>query len=288
MKTILFSLFALLCLHGFSQMTTKPLRYFSQAGPSPANETQYGNNPKAGHYANAGDAKIYYEVYGKGAHFVLLHGGVYGFTYELAQLIDSLSKTYQVVAISTRGHGKSEIGNTPVTYEQRANDAMAVINDVTKDSVIILGFSDGAYTGYKIASMYPARVKKLVAIGAGEQIPGLRKVIFDTKEAFGLDSLYWKQQLALMPEPDRLQEYWMNMAKFFNSVTVSKELFASIHCPVLVMAGERDMNAPLATVIAACQMIANSQLAIIPNAPHPVFLVNFPAVWACIVPFLKQ
>ena len=36
---------------------------------------------------------------------------------------------------------------------------MAVINEVTKDSVTILGFSDGAYTGYKIAAMYPAKLK---------------------------------------------------------------------------------------------------------------------------------
>ncbi|NML65997.1 hypothetical protein HHL22_12355 [Hymenobacter sp. RP-2-7] len=35
------------------------------------------------------------------------------------------------------------------------------------------------------------------------------------------------------------------------------------------------------------QLIRRSQLAIIPNAPHPAFLVNFPAIWADMVPFLK-
>jgi len=131
----------------------------------------YGNNPQAGRYALAEGAKIYYEVYGKGKPFFLLHGGIMGSIDEMAQFIDSLSKTYQVIAVSTRGHGKSEIGRTPLSYEQKANDVMAVINAVTKDSVTILGFSDGAYTGYKIASMYPARVNKLIAIGAGEQVP---------------------------------------------------------------------------------------------------------------------
>ena len=289
MKSLLLSVLTLLYLHTYSQQQTpKRLRHFMQVSPSPSTEIPYGANPKAGHYVNVGDAKIYYEVYGKGQPFVVLHGGGYGSTYEMFEFIDSLSKTYQVIAISTRGHGKSEIGSTPVTYEQRANDAMAVINAVTKDSVILLGFSDGAYTGYKVTSMYPARVKKLIAIGAGEQVPGLRQVILDTAVAFQLDSSYWKQQLALMPEPNRLQEYWKKMAFFYNHMTASKELFASIHCPVLVISGERDMNAPLATIIAAYQMIPNSQLSIIPNAPHPVFLVNFPAVWACIVPFLKQ
>jgi pimeloyl-ACP methyl ester carboxylesterase len=91
-----------------------------------------------------------------------------------------------------------------------------------------------------------------------------------------------------MPEPQRLPEFWKKMETFYNTMVAGKELFNSIKCPVLVMAGERDMNAPLASVIAAYQMIPNSQLSIIPNAPHPVFMVNFPAVWTSIVPFLKQ
>jgi hypothetical protein len=35
-------------------------------------------------------------------------------------------------------------------------------------------------------------------------------------------------------------------------------------------------------------MIPHHQIGIIPNSTHGVFLENFPAVWACVVPFLKQ
>lgn len=248
----------------------------------------YGNNPQTGRYALAEGAKIYYEVYGKGKPFVLLHGGIMGSIDEMAQFIDSLSKTYEVIAVSTRGHGKSEIGLTPLSYEQKVNDIITVINSVTKDSVTVLGFSDGAYTAYKLATMYPSRIKKLIAIGAGEQVPGLRKVILDAKTTFERDSVYWKKRLALYPEPDRIPEYWKQYEKFYNTMTVSKSLFASIRCPVLVMSGELDQNAPLATVIAAYQMIPNSRLSIIPSAGHVVFFQNFPAVWASIIPFIKQ
>ncbi|CVI64086.1 alpha/beta hydrolase (plasmid) [Agrobacterium leguminum] len=266
----------------------KPLRHFMQDGAETADEPRYGDNKAAGHYADAGDAKIYYEVYGKGSPLVILHGGVFGSMFEMHEFINRLAKDYEIIAISTRGHGKSEIGSKPVTYEQRANDVMAVVNQVTSDKFTLLGFSDGAYTGYKVASMFPDRVVKLVAIGAGEQVPGLRKVVLNTDEAFKLDPPYWEQQQALMPEPKRLGEYWKSLEIFYNTMVASKELFASIKCPVLVMAGERDMNAPLATIIAAYQMIPNSQLSIIPNAPHPVFLVNFPAVWEAMEPFLQR
>lgn len=256
-------------------------------------KTPYGNNPSAGHYVQANDAKIYYEVYGgtalgKRQPIVILHGGILGSTIEMANFIDSLKQNFQVIAISTRGHGKSEIGSLPITYEKKANDVMAVINAITPDKAIILGFSDGAYTAYKVASMYPERIKKVIAIGAGEQIPGLRKVVFNPKELLALDPPYWTQQKALMPQPQRLEEFWAGMEAFYNTMTASKELFASIKCPVLLMAGELDRNAPLPTVINAYNMIPNAQLSIIPNTGHVCFSENFPATWASIVPFLKN
>lgn len=184
--------FLLLTFPVFGQ-TQSParMRHFLQLTPSPAGAIPYGNNPAAGRYGRAGDdARIYYEVYGRGKPLVVLHGGVFGSTYEMGRLIDSLSKTYQIIAISTRGHGKSEIGRAPLTYDQKADDVFAVIQAVTADSVTVLGFSDGAYTGYQLASRYPAQVRKPIA-GAGEQVPGLRKVVLDTQEASRLDPLYW-------------------------------------------------------------------------------------------------
>lgn len=285
MKAILLSLLTLFCLPTYSQQQT--LRHFMQVNPSPAHAVQYGNNPKAGHYVNAGDAKIYYEVYGKGKPVVILHGGIFGSTYEMYQFIDSLSKNYQVIAVSTRGHGKSELGTQPITYEQKANDILAVINAVTKDSVVVLGFSDGAYTGYKLASMYPAVVRKLIAIGATELYPGLRDFSFDVKQALALDSTYWKQQFTLMPEPQRLQEMFTLLGSMYNKLTLKKDFFQTIHCPVLLMAGDRDQSNPPQRVIATAQMIPHSQVGVIPNSTHGVFLENFPAVWACVLPFIK-
>jgi pimeloyl-ACP methyl ester carboxylesterase len=289
MKTIFFSLATFLFLTAFSQQQTPiRLRHFMQIAPSSAKEIPYGANPKAGHYANAGDAKIYYEVYGKGKPIVVLHGGIFGSTYEMFQFIDSLGKSYQVIAVSTRGHGKSSLGTEPITYEQKAADVMAVINAVTKDSVTILGFSDGGYTGYELASRYPNRIKKLIAIGATELSPGLRDFAFDAKQGIALDTAYWNQQFKLMPEPQRLQEMFTKLGNMYNHLTLDKAFFQTIKCPTLVMAGDRDPGNPAQRVVSTAQMIPQSHIAIIPNTTHGVFLENFNAVWACVVPFLKQ
>tara|TARA_R110002167_G_scaffold242949_3_gene448520 strand:- start:385 stop:1221 length:837 start_codon:yes stop_codon:yes gene_type:complete len=259
---------------------------FSLSSLAQNNKTPYGNNDFAGQYVQSGDAQIYYETYGEGEPIVLLHGGIMGYIDEMEGFIEKLKPRYKVIAMATRGHGRSEIGSETITYDLKANDVMAVINAITKDSITILGFSDGAYTGYKVASMFPERVKKLIAIGAGEQIPGLRKVVF-AEGPFNPNNEFWKQKKELMPEPQKLETFWKDMEHFYNTMKASKELFNSIKCPVLLMAGELDRNAPLSTVIAAYQMIPNSQLAIIPNTGHVVFMENFDAVWASIHPFLS-
>jgi pimeloyl-ACP methyl ester carboxylesterase len=256
--------------------------------PNVVNKIPYGNNAKAGHYVQANDAKIYYEVYGKGQPVVVLHGGLFGSTVEMADFIDKLKQNYLVIAISLRGHGKSELGTEPVSLEQRANDAMAVINAVTKDSVIVLGFSDGGYSSYKLGAMYPERVKKMIVIGAGEIRPGLREFKFTAKQAMELDKPFFEQQLKLMPEPDRIEELFAGVANCYNNVIVSKDLLSSIKCPVLVMAGDHDDGNPVERVVSAARFIPKHQISIIPNTTHECFTENFKAAWASIAPFLKE
>ncbi len=248
----------------------------------------YGNNPIAGHYVQAKDAKIYYEVYGKGQPVVLLHGGLFGSTVEMTDFIEKLKANYQVIAISTRGHGKSELGTEPLTLEQRANDAMTVINAVTKDSVIVIGFSDGGYSAYQLGVMYPNRVKKMVVMGAGELRPGWREFNFTARQAMDFDKAFMEQQLKLMPEPNRLEDMFAGVRNCYNKLTVSKGLLGSIKCPVLVMAGDRDDGNPVERVVSAARFIPKHQISIIPNTGHGCFLENFEAAWASISPFLKK
>lgn len=288
MKALVCALMALLSLQSFGQTVwRKPLRHFLQATPSASNAIPYGNNSSAGKYVLAKDANIYYEVYGKGKPIVVLHGGIFGSIIELGALIHTLAKQYQVIAVSTRGHGKSEIGSEPLTYEQKANDVYAVIKATTKDSVVIIGFSDGGYTGFKLASMYPQLVRKMVAIGAAELQPGMRNFNFDAEQVISYDTAYWRQQLALMPEPKRLQEWFTKMSDFYNHLVVDKALLQTVKCPVLVMAGDRDVSNPVQRVLNTANMLSKSQISIVPNCTHPVFLENFAAVWASIVPFLQ-
>jgi len=264
------------------------MRSFMQPGSSAKNAIPYGNNKAAGHYIQSDDAKIYYEVYGTGKPLVVLHGGVFGSTSEMGRLIDSLSKKYKVIAVSTRGHGRSEVGKGVASYPQKARDVSAIIKAETKDSVTVLGFSDGAYTAYYLAAEFPEEVQKVIAIGAGEWKKGSRTFNITRQMAFDLDSLYWKQQMTIRPEPQKIDMWFSGINTYYNSLQVGQEVFQKVKCPVLLLAGELDQSAPLPTVIAAYHLFPKVQLGIIPNAPHPAFQTDFNAVWADILSFLRQ
>ncbi len=264
-----------------------PLRRVFQAA-NVVNTIPYGANAEAGHYVKSNDAKIYYELYGKGQPILIMHGGALGSTIEMADFIENLKGDYEVIAMSLRGHGKSELGHEPLTLTQRANDALAVINAVTKDSVIVLGFSDGGYSSYQLGALYPTRIKKMIVIGAGEIYPGAREFKLTAKQAIEMDKAYWDQQMKLMPEPNRVQDLLTQIGNCYNNVTVGKELLGAIKCPVLVMAGDRDQGNPVERVVSAARYIPKHQISIIPNGSHGVFLENFDAVWASIIPFLKN
>lgn len=206
----------------------------------------------------------------------------------MGQFIDSLSTTHQVIAISTRGHGKSEMGSVVPSYEQKSKDVLAVIESVTQEKVTVLGFSDGAYTGYFFAGDFPEKIDQLIAIGAGEWEDGFRTFTMTSESAFAMDEPYWKQQLALRPEPQRIDEWFETVGNYYNKLIVGKDVFEKIKCPVLVLAGEKDQNAPLNTVIDAYRMIPNCKLSIIPDVGHAVFLKNFEAVWFSMLPFLQK
>jgi pimeloyl-ACP methyl ester carboxylesterase len=258
--------------------------------PTLSQKIPYGNNPKAGHYFNVGDAKLYYEIYGEGKPLVMLHGGVYGYIDEFENLIPKLAEHYQVICIATRGHGKSEIGREPFTYQQRAEDAYKVIKSITRDSVIVFGFSDGAFAGLKLAARHPEMVSKLISIGAGDfPLSNTREKFDYTPEMLMKgDSLFFASRVKLMPEPARWRECLFKLNKLYNEDYMSKETFEKIKCPTLIMAGDRDEYNSTEAVVKCAQSIHGSQLSIIPGCHHVVFFCNFPAVWESIKPFLDK
>ena len=264
------------------------LRYFAQPAGVAGSQTPYGDNKSAGKYVRAGDANIYYETYGSGDPIFIFHGGGVGSPYELGRIIDELRKSHKVVAISSRGHGHSDIGHSPISLERKAADMLAAMREITDKPAPVLGFSDGAYTAYALAAAHPEAVKKIVAIGAGTLKPGFFPESLSIEELEKADADYVRQARSLMPEPERMGEFLNDYMAFWHRAEIGPELLAKIRPPVLLIGGDRDSHAPPETVLEAAGLIPDSRALIVPEAGHAAFLDNFPLTWLAIKQFLEK
>ena len=254
----------------------------------------YGNNPQVGHYYNVGDARLYYEIYGKGKPIVLLHGGLFGYIDEFEFLIPKLAQTHQVIAIGTRGHAKSEIGTNSFSYAQLADDAYKVIRNVTKDSVIVLGFSDGGITAYNLTTKHPELVRKLIAIGSPRR-PSDRTLSTEQEGKMTVEHLdkiapdFVKSRKQLMPEPARWSELLDKLDQMWNQASfISDDELRQVKCPVLLMAGDQDPYFKTEKITETFRLFQHGQLSLVPHCGHVVLYCNFPAVWEAISPFITD
>ena len=249
-----------------------------RALPQQTPRVPYGDNPQAGRYLNVGDARIYYEVYGQGKPVVLLHGGLFGYINEYENVIPLLSGKFQVIAIATRGHGKSELGTKPLSYPLFAEDTYAVIRHLTKDSVTVVGFSDGADQAYYLATKHPETVKRLVAIGGNLGTYDMSEE--GKKGVQSLSAEMMEKQMAgfvaerkkLMPKPELFGKFVTDLLKVWNQTHyISEEAFSKIACPTLIVAGEKD-GTPIERYVKMHRMLKDSQLAIVPGSDHIVLI----------------
>ncbi|MEM9720909.1 MAG: alpha/beta hydrolase [Bacteroidota bacterium] len=255
---------------------------------TPSQKINYGNNAEAGDYFKVEGVKLYYEVYGHGSPILMLHGGVYGYIDEFSSLIDELSQNYQVICLATRGHGKSEVGNTPYTYKQRAEDAYHLLEYLQISKALVIGFSDGGHSALKLAALYPEAVKKVIAMGIGDNPKEKNKEPYNytSKSLLAESGSFFKSRLALMPEPDRWEESLQYSNHLYNQDLISSETFEKIQCPVLLMNGENDQYNTVDRLVKAYYAIPEAHLSIIPQCGHVLFFCNFEAVWESLEWFL--
>lgn len=117
---------------------------------------------------------IYYEVFGEGQPVLLLHGGLANSHHFVNIIPDLTAAGYQVIAMDSRGHGRSSFDDTPISYSVMAKDVLGLMDHLGIDKADLVGWSDGAIIGLEIALTEPERLNKVVAYGANYDPTGVR------------------------------------------------------------------------------------------------------------------
>ena len=214
-------------------------------------------------------AHIHYATYGKGTPVLLLHGGL-GSGEQFGFQVPALADSYQLVLIDTRGHGRSTLTKTKLTYHLMAEDVIAVMDKLELPHAAIVGWSDGGEIGLDLAIHHPARLSKLFVIAANYDVHG-SKARGDHTETFARYGAKCRKDYGKLSAKD--QRKWDElvdaMTPVWHATTVfTKDQLRAITVPTVVADGDHDEIIELAQVKEMATLIPKGRLVVFENASH--------------------
>lgn len=186
----------------------------------------------------SGSANIYYEIHGHSGQnndvLVLLHGNGES-SVRFKDLVPKFADNYKVLAIDSRGHGKSEFGKAELSLGAMVIDLETVLMELGFNRVNIIGFSDGANIAMEFAIKNPDIVNKLVLVGGNYNFRGLtlstRAMIF---------AGYWCSVLSsLFDTRNRLNKEYLGL--MYKEPKLKRSALRYIKAETLVINSTKDM-----------------------------------------------
>jgi len=226
-------------------------------------------------YAPVNGLKMYYEIHGSDIGgrppLGLLHGGGPTLRTSVGKILPALAKDRQVIAIEQQGHGHTADVDRPFSFEQSADDTVALLRYLKIEKADFMGYSNGGHIALEIALRHPDLVRKLI----------FESIMFNRE---GSDPAFWEsfKHAKLEDMPTELREAYIKVAPrpeelpvfFAKSVERMRnfkgwtvEEIRSVKAPVLVIMGDRDVASP-EHAAQMYRLLPNAQLAIVPNTDH--------------------
>ena len=186
--------------------------------------------------------ELYYREQGEGEPLILLHGNGEDSRYFTKQ-IRYFSEKYRVIAVDTRGHGRTPRGTAPFTIRQFSEDLKNLMEKLGIKRAHILGFSDGGNIALVFALRYPKMVDHLILNGANLNARGMKLSV-----QIPIMAEYRKEllimQLCRRFNPWLAAKAWRKvevLSLMVNDPNIPVKALRRLSMPVLVIAGTRDM-----------------------------------------------
>lgn len=228
-------------------------------------DTPYGKNSAVGKFVELNGAKIYYEEYGKGEPLLLIHGNG-GSIESMGNQIDYFKSKYRVIAVDSRGQGKSELKTDSLTYVQITKDMEGLVNHLKLDSISIIGWSDGGIVGLQMGISGKSKIKKIVAMGANLRPDSTAINSWATNDVQNLK----KMIVSKIKEKDTSENWDLQKqlaGLLLYQPTIATKDLSKIKAKVLVIAGDKDVIKNEHSV-EIFENIPKAQLCIMPGETH--------------------
>jgi len=231
-------------------VTAAPVVAHAQ-GAQTMNTTATAISPptKTGHVEVRG-VNYYYEIRGKGEPLLLLHGGLFSIDM-FGPNLAILSAHREVIAVNLQGHGRSTLGDRPISPIDMGNDMAAIVKQLGYRQIDALGYSLGGGVALRLAIQHPDVVRRLALLSTPFAQDGFFPEMLPQQAAVGAamvpmmkDTPIYQSYMAQAPHPedfprllDRMGEY---MRQSYNWAADVKTL----KVPVMLVYGDSDMFRP--------------------------------------------
>ena len=209
-----------------------------------------------------------YEYSKKGEATLLLHGGLSSTESWDWTVLPALKRRH-VFAYDRTAHGRTGSREGYYHFDFQTNEAISFIEEVIKEPVHLIGWSDGGIISLMVALKRPDLVRSIVSIGTNFHwdvgLPFEAEPVIELTEE---DRARWAER---SPDPAHMQEVIIRKAHavWKSEPNMDKTDLANIKCPVLVLCGDDEPFSNHHTVD-LYEALPNAQLAIVPGASHAV------------------
>lgn len=199
-------------------------------------------------YAEVNGLRMYYEIHGEGDSgepLLVLHGA-YMTIDAMGEVVPELARDRRVIAAELQGHGRTADVDRPLSYEQMADDAAALLHHLGIGTADLFGFSMGGGAALQLAIRHPRAVRKLVVASASYTSDGAHPELFDmietiTPEVFA-GSPFEEDYLRTAPNPEDFPKLVEKLKQLdMTPFAWPPEDIRGISAPTLLIVGDSDV-----------------------------------------------
>jgi pimeloyl-ACP methyl ester carboxylesterase len=258
---------------------------------------------KSGHLAVNG-VRYYYEICGAGAPLLLLHGGL-GSIHMFDPVLPIFAEHRQVIGVDLQGHGRTPLGDRPISLVDMGDDMAALVRQLGFDRVDVLGYSLGAGVALRMAVQHPSAVRRLALVSGSFARDGFYPEMIPMQEqlgagaaAFMKDTPMYKSYRAVAPHPEDFPKLLDRIGAFMRTPYNWAADVTTLEAPVILVYGDSDMfrlehvvefyhllGGGLRDAGWGREHMSKNRLAVLPDVTH-YEIFGTPAMAHAVLPFL--